>query len=318
MTRIAILDPTDLLGKEVCSGLERRSSWVSEVRLFTTVHEEELPLTEYEGQPVVVQELGEGHLDDIDLILACGPAGRQRAGLQHRTAASTSVMLSPDAELADGVPVVSGVNDDDARRGAQILSPAPGVVALAHLLAPLTDLALTRAVATIVQPVSTEGSSGLEALMEQARALLSFADRPAAGPLGGQLAFNLLPTSTPSDAADQLSHVLGPRPPIAVATLRGGIFLGVSVSLWLHYDSDPGATAIRDALAGSLYVALVEDPEHLGPIVAAGREEVLCGGIEPDSRTAGAYWLWAAVDNLTRGGALNALEIAESLFGSDL
>lgn len=318
MTRIAILDPDDLLGKEVCSGLERRSSWASEVRLFTTVHEEEIPLTEFEGQPVLVQELGDGDLDDIDLILACGPASRQRAGLQRRSAASTSVMLAPDAELDDGVPVVSGVNDDDAERGARILSPAPGVVALAHLLAPLTDLELTRAVATVVQPVSTEGDSGLEALLEQARSLLNFTDRPPDGPLGGQLAFNLLPPSTASDAADQLARVLGPQPPIAVTTLRGGIFHGVSVSLWLHYDTDPGAAAIRDALAGSLYVELVEDSEHLGPVLAAGREEVLCGGIEPDPRTPGAYWLWAAVDNLTRGGALNALEIAESLFGSDL
>lgn len=314
MTRIAILDPTDLLGKEVCSGLERRSSWASEVRLFTTVHEEEIPLTEFEGQPALVQELGEGDLDDIDLILACGPASRQRAGLQGRSAASTSVMLAPDAELDDGVPVVSGVNDDDAQRGARILSPAPGVVALAHLLAPLSDLEATRGVATIVQPASTEGTSGLEALMEQTRSLLNFADQ---SPAGGQLAFNLLPTST-ADTADQLSRVLGPQPPIAVTTLRGGIFHGVAVSLWLHYDTDPGAAAIRDALAGSLYVELVEDTEHLGPVLAAGREEVLCGGIEPDPRTPGAYWLWAAVDNLTRGGALNAIEIAESLFGGDL
>ncbi|MGH9381581.1 MAG: Asd/ArgC dimerization domain-containing protein [Thermoanaerobaculia bacterium] len=318
MTRIAILDPLDLLGKEVCAGLERRTSWVSEVRLFTTTHEEEIPLTEYEGQPVMVRELAEGALDDIDLILACGPAARQRAALERRAPASTLVTLSPDAELADGLPVVSGVNDDAAQRGGQILSPAPGVVALAHLLAPLRDLAPTRAVATLIQPASTEGNAGLETLMAQTRSLLSFTDQPEANPFGGQLAFNLLPIATASHAADQLAAILGPTPPVAVTTLRGGIFHGVAISLWTHYATDPGAARIRDALASSVYVDLFESPAQLGPIVAAGREEVLCGGIDPDPRTPGAYWLWAAVDNLTRGGSLNALEIAESLFGADL
>jgi aspartate-semialdehyde dehydrogenase len=68
--------------------------------------------------------------------------------------------------------------------------------------------------------------------------------------------------------------------------------------------------AIRKALAGNPHIETAEDPKHLGPIDSAASDKVLVGAIRkaPDR----GFWLWAVMDNLTRGGALNALEIAEA------
>ncbi len=72
----------------------------------------------------------------------------------------------------------------------------------------------------------------------------------------------------------------------------------------------PSAPAARKALTASPFVEAAEDPRHLGPVDAAASDKVLLGATRKDED---GIWIWAAMDNLTRGGAINALEIAAAV-----
>ena len=104
-------------------------------------------------------------------------------------------------------------------------------------------------------------------------------------------------------------------PPVAVQVLQGGIFHGVAISLEVRLSRDLEPTELAATLTASGTVVAVdeEDRAHLGPIDTANRDEVLLGAITPTGARPGAYWIWAVVDNLTRGGAQNALELAADL-----
>jgi aspartate-semialdehyde dehydrogenase len=312
MSAIAILHPTTLLGKELRETLDRRAtSWV-DVRLLST-HENEIgTLTEVAGAAAVVQRYEPESLAGVSTAFFCGPIERNRPLLAELPADALAVILSFDATVEDGEPVVAGINTAPARRGRPLLSPHPAVVLLAHLLHPLTALGLELAVATVVQPASMEGDAGLEELFEQTREIVAMTSRSPTPVFGSQLSFNLLPAVPPADPlAAQLGAVLAAAPPVALQVVQGGIFHGISASVYVRLGGSPGSQTVRKAFAGNPHLEMAEDPKHLGPIDAAASEKVLVGTVRKAAD--GGFWLWAVMDNLTRGGALNALEIAEAV-----
>ncbi|HZI63277.1 MAG TPA: Asd/ArgC dimerization domain-containing protein, partial [Thermoanaerobaculia bacterium] len=253
-------------------------------------------------------------LEGVDLAFFCGDIEGNRPLLDRLPSETTAIVLSPDATRGDGVPVVAGINLDEATVGQVLISPHPGAVALAHLLFPLQPLGLESAVATLVQPVSMREEPALHELFEQTRRILSFSDqRP--GMFGKQLAFNLLPAAAAANLTGELSGLVGGELELAVQVVQGGVFHGFALSVYTRFGGDPGLAAVREALRRHPHLELVRRPELLGPIDAAGKDAVLVGLIEPEPRRAGGYWLWAVMDNLTRGGALNALEIAAAVLG---
>jgi aspartate-semialdehyde dehydrogenase len=312
LTTLAIVRPTTLLGKELREGLDKRRGLGDELRLLTTDDEEVGALTEARGAAALVQRADADSLDGVDLAFFCGPIEANRPLLDQLPSETTAIVLSPDATRGDGVPVVAGVNLDEAAVGQVLISPHPGAIALAHLLFPLRRLGLESASATLVQPVSMREETALHELFEQTRRILSFSEqRP--GTFGKQLAFNLLPAQPAAHLTGQLEALLGDQLELTAQVVQGGVFHGFALSVYVRFAADPGLPAVREALRRQPHVELARKPELLGPIDAAGKGEVLVGRIEPEPRRPGGYWLWAAMDNLTRGGALNALEIAAAV-----
>jgi len=225
------------------------------------------------------------------------------------------VVLSPDATPEDGQPVVAGVNTEDARLGQVLVSPHPAVVLLAHLLQPLRNLQIESAVATVIQPASLYGTAGLEELFEQTRQIVAMTERRPTPIFGGQLAFNVLPTTADAlPLADLLGKVVDGAPPVAIQVLQGGVFHSLAVSLCVRLGGAGGKAtvqSVRKALSASPYIEAAGRPKNLGPIDAAAQDKVIFGTVRKDAT--GGFWLWATMDNLTRGGALNAIEIVEGL-----
>ena len=226
------------------------------------------------------------------------------------------MVLSPDATRGDGLPIVAGVNLGDAAPGRVLLSPHPGAVALAHVLHPLRPLGLAQAVATLVQPVSMWEAVALDDLFEQGKRLLSFGQQ-VPGVFGHQLAFNLLPLR---DGAEHLpallAALLGEDLDLAAHVVQGGVFHSLAGSVYLRFETDPGLAALRAALAGQAQSRAGSPSRAPGTrSPAAVSDAVLVGRIETDPRHPGGYWLWLVMDNLTRGGALNAIEIAAAVLG---
>ena len=189
---------------------------------------------------------------------------------------------------------------------------------LALLLDPLRPLGIAEAAAWLVQPATMRGRRGMHELMEQTRAMLVFSDERPTSVFGQQLTFNLLPTGEATGhLADELAGLLGGAVTPAIEIVQGAIFHSFTASVLVGFEDDPGSEAI-DAALGAHPLLEPHDPEGgpgPGPIAAAGRKELLLGPVAPVAGQPGRYWLRAVMDNLTRGGAVNALEIAAAVLG---
>jgi aspartate-semialdehyde dehydrogenase len=175
------------------------------------------------------------------------------------------------------------------------------------------------AVATLIQPASAQGDPGIEELFEQTREIVMMSGRTPATVYGAQLAFNLLPAAAETlPLSDLLQKVVSEMelPPVPLQVIQGGVFHGMALSLHVRFGGSPSSPtlqALRKALTANPYVEIAKDPGHLGPIASATSDKVLVGTIRKD--VAGGYWFWAILDNLTRGTALNAVDIAEAAGG---
>ena len=307
----AIVNPVGLLAKELREQLDNRPDLVREQRLLTTVEEEVGTLTESGGGAAVVQRFDPEELGGVDVLFLCGPAAASREVLRALPASKPAVLLSLDATPEDAPPVVAGVNLDDGLRGPVALSPHPAAILLAHVLHPLRAHGLRRAEATLLQPASVFSTEALDQLFEQARNLLTFQPPVESAYWPRQLAFNVLATEdVAANIRSETQAVLGDAVQISAQLLQAGVFHGFSASVHLAFDPDAGAEALRAAYADRPHLRWA-DGEPLGPIDAAATDDVLLGHLRAESP--GSYWLWSVMDNLTRGGASNAIAIAEAL-----
>jgi aspartate-semialdehyde dehydrogenase len=309
---IAILHPTNLQGKELRETIEARHRDWSDVRLLST-HEDEIgTLTEVAGAAALVNRYEPEALKGVDVAFFCGTAEDSRPILAELPAETTAILLSPDATLDDGVPVVAGVNSEAAHGRRVLVSPHPAAVILAHLLFPLRGFEPTEAAATLIQSASMKGQPGLEELFENSRQILAMTSRTGTPVFGTQLAFNVLPAAGAVEAvSDQLHTVLAGAPPVTLQILQGAVFHGIAASVLVRCPSNPTLAAFRKALTENPVLEAAVKPRLLGPVDAAASDKVILGSLRKDDT--GAFWLWAVMDNLTRGCTLNALEIAEAV-----
>ena len=313
MSRIGILESSGLLGKELRDQLEARPELTGEVRLMTQRPEEVGTLTDVGGAAAMVEPFAPDDLEKLDLLFFCEPREAELGVLDRLPPSLDVIVVSPTVAIPSGHPVVADDGEEIAR-GEVLVSPHAAVVGLAHLLRPLAALGLQEAVATVLLPVSIYDQEALEEVFAQTRALVEF-KRPAAGrQFPQQVAFNLLP-GPPDEAVivAQLATLLTGSPRIAVHSLQAGVFHGLSLSVFCQLGADAAADDVIAALSGREQVELAETPETVGPVAAATGDTILVGDVRSVVGRPGAFWLWAALDNLTRGGATNAIEIASRL-----
>jgi aspartate-semialdehyde dehydrogenase len=316
MNRIAVVHPTSLLGKELRERLDQSRDLCREQRLLSADDDEIGTLTEVGGAAAFVGRLDESSFEGVDLAFFCADIARDRPVLAALPVNLPAVVLSRGATAVDGAFAVAGVRPEAQLARHRLVSPHPAAVALALLLEPLTELAPTRATATVVMPVSAAGDAGLDELFEQTRGILAFSGAPKGKLFPTQVAFNLLPAD--DDAGVALAGArgaLGADYPLALHLAQGGIFHSVAVSLHVELGTRPAAAELRRRLARSPAISAVKDGRRLGPVAAAGEERLLLGDVR-ESGVAGGYWIWAAMDNLLSGGVLNALGLARQLLGS--
>lgn len=319
MTRLALLSPTTLLGRELSEKLGERPDLWQDVTLLSLVDAEVGSLTDAAGGAAVVAQADPAAAATADVLFVCGASASYRELLTHRSPESTVVHLDPQADEPEAVPIVAGVNLDQALPGRVLASPHPGVALLAHLLRPLLADGVRDAVATLVQPASLYDRAGLDELFAQAGRLVSLQGQEPSELFGRQLAFNLYPARRrPPGLAARARQVLGVADadlPLAVHLLQGPIFHGFSALLHVHLRREATADEVRQRLAASPLIELsqpdAEGEDLLGPIDVAAKDEVMVGSVERDPD--GGTWIWAVMDNLTRGGASNAVAILEQV-----
>jgi aspartate-semialdehyde dehydrogenase len=329
---VAIVGATGAVGTEMIEILEERKFPVAELRPLASARSAGGTI-DFLGQDVLVQELTEHSFTGVDLALFSAGADLSRKFAPIAVQAGAVVIDNSAAWRMDPkVPlVVPEVNKQEiARHTGIIANPNCSTIQMVMALQPLHQAArIKRIVATTFQSVSGTGKEAMEELLEQSRDLLSFRDiHPSVYPY--QIAFNCLPhideflpngyTTEEMKLRNETRKIMGDESiQVTATTVRVPVYVGHSESVNIETEKKLSANEARAVLAEAPGVTVYDDPAHKiypMPVDVAGKDEVYVGRIREDESIANGLNLWIVGDNLRKGAALNAIQIAEQLIGA--
>ncbi len=330
--RVAVLGATGLVGRTTLAILEQRRFPLDTLVPLASERSASRSVR-FRGSDVPVQPVSEQAFAGVSLALFATSAELSRRWAPVARAAGATVVDNSSAFRMDpAVPlVVPEVN------GA-LLDARPGLVAngncvaipLVLSLAPLARLArLERVVLASYQSVSGAGLESLEELERGVRAGLEGPPPPRTGDKP-PFAFNVLPAIDRFDAEGwtgeerkivQETRRMLDRPDLGVTptAVRVPVRIGHSAAVVATFDRPVDPVAAREAWRDFPGLAVVDEPEHERvptPLAVEGRDEVLVGRARRDPSEARALVYFFASDNLRKGAALNAVQIAERLVGT--
>jgi aspartate-semialdehyde dehydrogenase len=276
------------------------------VRAFASSRSAGRPVAFGDGE-LVVEEATPGTLGAGDLDLCFFSVGTEasRTLVPQAVAGGTVCIDKSDAfRLTEGVPlVVAGVNDDALDHDEIVANPNCSAIQLSCVLKPLYEAAgLTSVRLATYQSMSGAGDAGIEKLR---------ATQPAEGDLTMDWDLEGDEFSEEAKLRAETRKILGlPDLSLQAQCVRVPVLVGHAQAIWVETAEPLSADDARDVLAAAPHVAL---EDFATPSDAAGRDEVLVGRIRADTANRSGLALWAVNDNLRKGAALNAVQIAEAL-----
>jgi aspartate-semialdehyde dehydrogenase len=328
MTRLAILGATGAVGSTLLRVLEQRAFPLDELRLLASARSAGEMRT-YAGRELTVQAVGPGSFDGIDIAIFSAGATRSREWAPHAIAAGAVVVDNSSAfRMQDDVPlVVAGVNDHAARaHSGLIANPNCSTMQLAPVLAALHRRSpLEHVTVATYQSVSGTGQKAVAALRAESAAVLAGEEAPA-GVYAHRIAFNVLPfagaLAGDDDYTDEELKLVNesrkilelPELRVSVTCVRVPVLNSHSEAVWVRTQEPISPDEARALLAAEDGITVVDDPEaHEYPMAidADGTDEVLVGRIRRDLGDPNGLALWVVADNLRKGAATNAVQIAE-------
>ena len=334
--RVAVVGATGAVGREMLAILEERRFPVGDLRLFASANSAGDTL-QFLGDDVVVEDLASLDSDDrFDLALFS--AGSE-VSIQYAPVFAESgawvVDNSSAFREAEGCPlVVPEINGHRLRDADQriVANPNCTTIALVQSLHPLMQLQrLKRVVVSTYQAVSGAGKKGMKELEDQVRKLLNGIP-PDVEVFPSRIAFNCVPSIGEPDEegytseerkimTESLRILEDDRIKVVATAVRVPVFIGHSLSVNAEFDADLAPEAAAQAIADHPGVLITDRENHLAtPTTAdiAGEDMVLVGRMRRDPTVDHGLAYWVVSDNLRKGAALNAIQIAESLIQRDL
>lgn len=326
---VAVIEPTDLVGTEIIRLLEERSFPLAELVLLggrRSAGEQ----VEYRGVRISVRAADGASFEGVDLaFFSCDRTMSEGLTGTARASRTTVIDLSSRHALMDSVPlVVPEVNADVLGKGQGIIScPRAATVELVLALAPIHNAARVRRVfATSFHPVSELGGQAMDELTGQVRDIFSFRE-VSAGVFPGQMAFNMIPlVSTLTEGGyteEELIMTMETRKILrdqalrmSVTCVRVPVFYSHGVTMIVETERKIGPGEAREILEKAPGIAVQDEPAagvFPTQVQAAGTDECLVGRIREDLGHDNGIALWAVCDNIRKGSALNAVQIAEHL-----
>lgn len=324
---MAIVGAGELLGNELVEVLEQRETPIDDLRLLAT---EETAGTRvpFKQEELRVEKLTEQAFDGIDVAFFCGGTETSRAFAPVAAQAGAMVIEMSGAFRRDAkIPViVPEVNPHAIRRQrGMIANPTAATIPLVMALQPIHDeVGISRIVVSTYEAVSDAGKRGILELETQIRHILTQRD-VLCQVYPHQIAFNCFPhiggflengsTVEEQSVIEETRFILQDDAlRMAVTAVQVPVFYGHSASVNIETGDPITPDEIRKILADAPGVSVVDEPQnnlYPLPIDAAGQEAVFVGRIRQDDSVENGINLWIVADNLRRGAALNAVQIAE-------
>lgn len=326
---VAIVGATGLVGQELLRCLQQRAFPLGRVRLLASARSAGIRIP-FNQDEVTVEETSLGVLKHTDLAFFAA-APEVSAHLASTTIKNGTVIIDiANAFPADDrVPIiVPEVNLADLKKQSKIIvSPTAVAIGLSVVLAPIHRInAIKRILVSTYESVSGSGAVAVEELSTQARSVID--GRPVIPHYyPHQIAFNVLPeTDVFLDngysreewrIARELRRLLhAANLLISATTVRVPMYYGHAASVHIELTRRMTPDQVRLLLAGAPGVRVLDDPSvslYPQPWVAAGQDEVFVGRIREDETHDHGLLLWIVADNIRKGAALNAVQIAEVL-----
>ena len=332
--RVAILGATGAVGTELLELLEQRDFPLADLKLLASARSAGRTLP-FKGEQLPLEAVNDDSFKQIDLVLASAGASVSKTWAAKAVAAGAVVIDNSSAfRMNPTVPlVVPEVNPQAAAAHQGIIAnPNCTTILMAVAVYPLHQVQpIRRIVAATYQSASGAGARAMEEVKTQTQAILQ-GQEPVAELFPYPLAFNLFPHNSPLNVEgyceeemkmiNETRKIFGaPNLRVTATCVRVPVLRAHSEAINLEFDQPFDVAQAQAILSQAPGVKLVEDWEanyFPMPIDASGKDEVLVGRIRQDLSHAAGLELWLCGDQIRKGAALNAVQIAELLVQQNL
>ena len=330
---VAVVGATGVVGREMLATLERRNFPIREVRVLASARSAGVKLP-FKAGSVTVQELTAASFKDVDFALfsAGASVSREFGPIAAKAGAvvidnSSAFRMDPEVPLV--VPEVNMAAAHDRPKGI-IANPNCSTIQMVVALKPLHDAAkLKHIVVSTYQAASGKGQAAVEELIHTTRTELA-GQSAEAKVFPALLAFNVLCDWKAGEgdySEEELKMVNETRKILSDAsigvsptTVRVPVRTGHSEAIFAEFHRPISAREAKDLLRNAPGVVLMEESyapgNHPQPRIAENTDPVYVGRIRDDLAVKGAINMFVVSDNLRKGAALNAVQIAEELAAS--
>ncbi|MBL7073232.1 MAG: aspartate-semialdehyde dehydrogenase [Candidatus Omnitrophica bacterium] len=337
---VAIMGATGAVGKEFLNILEERNFPIDELRLLASERSKGKIIT-FRRKKLEVQVLTENSFSGIDIVLASAGASRSKEFLPHAVRAGAVCVDNSSAFRMDmQVPlIVPEVNPEEIKSHKGIIAnPNCSTIQMVLPLAAIKKVTqIKRVVVTTFQSVSGAGLGNILELEKQVAALSAKETHFALGEhiappemidkFPHQMAYNLIPhidvfkenlyTKEEMKMVEETRKILAePNLALTATCVRVPVYYAHSESLNIETEKKVTrleALALLEKFPG---IHVIDDPENNDypmPVTAEGKDQVFVGRVREDESLANGLNMWVVADNLRKGAALNAIQIAECL-----
>jgi aspartate-semialdehyde dehydrogenase len=328
---VAVAGATGVVGKEMLRVLDERKFPVGEIRLLASERSAGERLA-FRGKEEVVRLLEKETFEGMDIGLF-SPGGKVSARFAPVAAKAGCVVvdntshfrMDPDVPLV--VPEVNAGAIAGYKKKNIISNPNCSTIQMVVALKPLHDnFKIKRVVVSTYQSVSGAGREAMDELSDQVRHIFNMKDPPVEV-LPHQIAFNCLPqvdsfledgyTREEAKMANETKKIFNDDSiKVTATTVRVPVFVGHSESINVETEKGFTLDEVREVLKNAPGIEVVDNPGDKSYPMAldcAERDEVFVGRIRRDDTVENGLNLWVVSDNLRKGAALNAVQIAEIL-----
>ena len=331
---VAVVGATGAVGREMLNTLHERAFPCTQVVALASARSAG-ERVDYGDTSLVVRELTKDSFAGVDLALFSAGGSVSETFAPHAVASGCVVVDNSSTwRMDERCPlVVPEVNAEALKKHKGIIAnPNCSTIQMVVALKPLHDAAtITRVVVSTYQAVSGTGAKGLEELERQVRHMFNGQD-PDNTVYPHRIAFNCLPhidvfldndyTKEEMKMVNETVKIFNdPSIRVTATCVRVPVFYGHSESVNIETAKPLGAREARAILAQAPGVQVVDNPDqkmYPMPLDAAGEDAVFVGRIRNDESRANCLNLWIVADNIRKGAALNAVQIAETLVAHKL
>ncbi|MBP8625217.1 MAG: aspartate-semialdehyde dehydrogenase [Syntrophorhabdales bacterium] len=328
---VAVVGATGAVGNEMVEILEERNFPIKNLKLLASSRSVGKTIS-FKGTDIKVEELKEDSFKDVDIGLF-SPGGAVSMKFAPIAAASGCVVIDNTSafRMEPDIPLVVPEVNEHAIAGYKnrgiISNPNCSTIQMVVVLKPLHDYAkIKRVVVSTYQAVSGTGKKAIYELEQQVLAIYNNREiEKKVYP--HQIAFNCLPhidsflengyTKEEMKMVNETKKIMGDDSiQVTATTVRVPVFYGHSESVNVEFENKITPEKARELLSNAPGVQVADDPsKNIYPlaIYAAGKDETFVGRIRGDETVRYGLNMWIVADNIRKGAALNAVQIAEVL-----